>query len=95
VIFAPNFSLKSSENNTPINSYHAPGGFGKVSDPAAVERPPQCDKTECRSHQHDKKYLKINVIFFISVFVTKFFRKCHRKNKKIRGWIGALPKIIF
>jgi hypothetical protein len=29
VILAPEFFIKSSENNTPIDSYHALGGCGK------------------------------------------------------------------
>jgi hypothetical protein len=40
VIFAPEFfSKKSSANNTPINRYQAPGGFGKTSAPAAGATP--------------------------------------------------------
>ena len=36
VILAPKFFLKPAENNSPINKYHAPGGFGKASAPAPL-----------------------------------------------------------
>ncbi len=72
VILAPEFFIKSSENNTPIDSYHAPGGFCKTSTPAAVVTP-YCDRPECRSHHHEKECLEIIVTFFIPVFVTYFF----------------------
>ena len=39
VILVPNFFKISSENNPPINSYHAPVGFGKASTPAAEATP--------------------------------------------------------
>jgi hypothetical protein len=29
--------------------------------------------------------MKMIVTFFISILVTKFFRKCHRKNEKFLG----------
>jgi len=38
-ILALDFFIKSSVNNTPINRYHAPGGFGEASAPAAVATP--------------------------------------------------------
>jgi len=39
VILASDFFNKSLVNNTPINRYHAPGGFGKTSAPTAVATP--------------------------------------------------------
>jgi len=68
VILAPEFFIKSSENNTPIDSYHAPGGSAKP--PPSLWRPPYCYRPEFRSHYHEKEFLEIIVTFFISVFVT-------------------------
>ena len=63
--FSPKFFIKSSENNTPIDNYHAPGGFCKASTPAAMATPYR-DRPEYRSHQHEKECLKILVTFFTS-----------------------------
>jgi hypothetical protein len=70
VLFQPGFFRKFSEKYLPLHRYHAPGGFGCASSPAAVTTP-QMRYTCIQVPSHEKLLYETSFHFFILHYVTK------------------------
>ena len=71
---APDFFIKSCENDTLINSYDDPEGFGKASTPAA-DATPATRQTRIQEPSTKKRMPEIIIIFSIFSFSYIIFSK--------------------
>jgi hypothetical protein len=91
VIFPPYFFIRSCENDSLIDRYHSPHGFGEVQIPPLPGR--SHNASDLIAGAINTKMPENLSHFFISGSVTSIFLKnAVEKREKFRGWICSLPE---